>query len=550
MQLFYFILGTLLFFVQPLSAGTFCESFRAQKCLPKDARQEVAYSHCEIEKKAAHCEDYYRENPEAASKARDCEKIVLCPNYGKLRDYSRACVAGFKSNLEDFSEGIYDFITEDSQMPPEMAEREDFFKNCTTAECKRQMLGPYVHFFSKEQIEGHPSDKNLDPRDPAHAAYLQGLSAKSLYRELLVKLKKKFAEGTLEEPLVEPWSGREANLEKSRSLNEMIAGVLEQAGVKNTACYAPEVLAELRCYAFLTLADPFVMAQGVVLIGKVAGLSGKLVKNTPAAVRAAANLRKAAVTDKMSELGATLKTWGSSSVYHRYQNLREYPELVKKIDTANKTVLQTSFAKPIADVKAMESLNWSEYTGGFVKKDVVEQLGPRFKNLDPEIKSGLHGVINKMNDKHSYMSYMEKLSSDIVNEVKKVGNPQELAALKNGTLSEAATLRVLAQRAGVRGQTHLSDNASGLRRSRSEVERGPLVNKAFSKDKFTMSHLLQEDYVADVVDAATQGKAQKFWIFLDTKEGEAYWTPLFASNKKNSLTRPEFTSQLSRRYLK
>lgn len=520
------------------------------KCVPRDEVQELYVQSCEQEMKAANCEKFYQENPEAGKNPRHCEKQAVCLNHGKLQDYGGACLSGAGDSIKDFASGIYHFVVEDPKMSPNLSMREEFFKNCTTAECKRELLGPYVGLFSKEEIDGHPGDQKLNANDEANQVYLQGKSAKTLYRELMVKLQQKFKDKTMDEPFIEPWTGDAAEIKNPKSINEMIDGVLTKAGITNTACYSGEKLAEMRCYAFMTVVDPFMFAKGISVIGHMAGLASSTLSKAPKSWEAIKAMR-AGTAKRASELATELKTYGSNSVYHRQAALRDQPNLVKTIDDANKLTINTKFPKQLKSPSELENLNWQEYAG-LQRKD-TSTLGAQYKALDPESKKQVLDVFNKMNDKHAYIDYVEKLNADAVIEIQKAGIPRELELLKNGKVSENATVRVLAKRAEARGQTNMSGmvkNDAGelvspatLNNSKSELNLGPQVNRPFKNEKQNLTHLIQEDYVSDKVD-------QKFWNFLDTKQGKSFWTPLFDSTKQNSLTNPDFTKQVSKRYMR
>lgn len=248
-------------------------------CEPLTPQQEFAKQQCEIELKAADCDAWYEKNPAAAVNGRSCTTLAVCPAPTSISDFAKMCSAEvWKANV-DFAVVV---IT-DIKKTPEMKDREEYFNKCQTAECKRKMLGPYVGLFTKEEIEGHPFDRNVrDPNDPANGTFLNGLSAETLYRQLLVKLKKRVADKTLEEPFIEPWSEKEAVSLKPKSVNDMVDGVLADMGITNSVCYDPAVVAKMRCYALSIVLDPFVAIKGIAAISKLAGLTEKAVSGVKA----------------------------------------------------------------------------------------------------------------------------------------------------------------------------------------------------------------------------------------------------------------------------
>ncbi|WP_413287594.1 hypothetical protein [Bdellovibrio sp. HCB337] len=252
-------------------------------CKPLTPQQEFAKQQCELELKTANCDLWYEKNPTAAVNGRSCTTLAVCPTPTSLSDFTTTCSAEVWQANVDFAAAIIEFVATDIKKTPEMKAREEYFNKCKTAECKKEMLGPYVGLFTKEEIEGHPFDRNVrDPNDPANANYLNGLSAETLYRKLLVKLKKQAADKTLDAPFVEPWSENEAVSLKPHSVNEMIDGVLADMGIANSVCYDPVVVAKMRCYALAIVLDPFVATKGITAISKLAGLTEKAVNGVKA----------------------------------------------------------------------------------------------------------------------------------------------------------------------------------------------------------------------------------------------------------------------------
>jgi hypothetical protein len=183
--------------------------------------------------------------------------------------------------------GIGQFIIGDNmEVSQVIRDREEFFRTCTSVECKRKMLGPFVSYFSKEEIEGVGAQP--DSFDPAAGNLTQGYSAAVLYRKLLQRLRQKSKRTAMAEPFIEPWSGEAASL--PRTIDELIDQVLESAGVKNTACLKPEVVAELRCYALFTIVDPALAARASIKLLEIAGLAARSVRG----MRAASGLTKIA----------------------------------------------------------------------------------------------------------------------------------------------------------------------------------------------------------------------------------------------------------------
>jgi hypothetical protein len=61
------------------------------------------------------------------------------------------------------------------------------------------------------------------------------------------------------------------------------------------------------------------------------------------------------------------------------------------------------------------------------------------------------------------------------------------------------------------------------------------------------THLIQHDFVADVVDAAMKGKSAEFYQYLSQRE--ELWESLFDSLDDRSPLSPEYLKRLLSKYL-
>ncbi|WP_413574858.1 hypothetical protein ACLVWU_11520 [Bdellovibrio sp. HCB290] len=225
---------------------------------------------CKTQMKNARCEQWFQDHPQAQAKARSCDPVKVCTMPMLVKKYAEKCSEGVWNSSVDFVKGTIDFVIGDKSLPPDVKAREEFFKSCTSAECKIQMLGPYADLFSPEEIVGSPNTRGLDPADVVNQVYLNGYSAKTLYRKLLTKLRERAQSGSTNDVFIEPWSGRPAA--KARSVDDLIDEVLTAAGLQNTACFDPEALVEARCYALATVLDPLTAAVAVARIKKITSL--------------------------------------------------------------------------------------------------------------------------------------------------------------------------------------------------------------------------------------------------------------------------------------
>lgn len=268
-------LGCFVLFLSVSSWGaSICSYSDLSVCVKPSVIHKTQIDMCEAEKAANKCEQWFQQHPEALSKERKCEVTASCPMPAQIADYVKFCSAGVLGAAGDFFTGIYDFIAGDVKVPPEIKSREAYFSKCTSADCKYKMLGQYADLFKKEEIQGHVNSKGLDPSDPVNGNYLNGLSAKVLYNKLLEKLKKravgKSTTADFIEPYIEPWSGQKTKTRQS--IDELMSGVLAKAGLHNSSCYDPAILAEARCYAIGAVLDPIAGLAAISKIRKLAGL--------------------------------------------------------------------------------------------------------------------------------------------------------------------------------------------------------------------------------------------------------------------------------------
>jgi hypothetical protein len=262
-----------------------CSEFAApQACLALTPAQKLLKQQCQQQYVANGCAEIAQRHPEAGAHFKNCELIAACPMPRKLTDYGRACLKNMGGAWKDSALGLVEFVIGGKELPPELVEREQFFKACTSIECKRTMLGPYANLFSKEEIEGHPDRHDLDGRDPVNANYVYGYSAKVLYRQLLTKLRAQINNKTLDDPPLEPWSGRPA--QAPSTMSEMIESALQRMGVMHLQCYDAITLTQLYCYGFFTVVDPLIVAgvaPKVAELAKLASAEAKVMAKTESA---------------------------------------------------------------------------------------------------------------------------------------------------------------------------------------------------------------------------------------------------------------------------
>lgn len=283
-----------------------CQSavITSHNCQPTSELVLSAINSCEIEWKANNCDQLQADHPElvAGDKLKNCESPAACAMPASIQEHIGVCMTGLKESWGDAGAFILGFITGTGIAPSEEAlNKIDFFKNCTSDKCKREMLGPFESYFRSDEIEGNKKYLEINPnligsykkatpfespefgyegklretssRDITKNNYYDGKSAATLYRQLLLKLKKDSKSKNMDDKFITPWSGQAATL--PMSWNELIDQALTKSGIENTACFHPAVVTEMRCYALFSILNPPAAVGASGVIAKIAGFAGR-----------------------------------------------------------------------------------------------------------------------------------------------------------------------------------------------------------------------------------------------------------------------------------
>jgi hypothetical protein len=257
-------------FVGSLACGTesngLCQGvvFRNNICEKPKKFQTQKEQSCQIDWAANQCDKLIKENPQLVmrDKVKSCDSAVTCEKPKGVFDYLKTCKQSMGDAVSDLGAFAIGVITGTVMVPTEeQLLKQKFFKDCESADCKRNMLGKFASlpYFTEEEISGHK--EKISAGDIASQNYNEGYSAAVLYRKLLLKLKSDLKNKGMTEKFMKPWNHEEAQL--PRSFDEMINDALDKAGIQNTACLKPEVVAELNCYAATMLIVP--SAGGIAL---------------------------------------------------------------------------------------------------------------------------------------------------------------------------------------------------------------------------------------------------------------------------------------------
>jgi hypothetical protein len=149
---------------------------------------------------------------------------------------------------------------------------------------------------------------------------------------------------------------------------------------------------------------------------------------------------------------------------------------------------------------------------------------------DPKIIHAILAVWNRMNDPQAFAQYIKVLAEDVAVEMRRQDNVKSIRALKEGKLTGTSVLKVLLGRQKAKGETQLYVvKTLDVDVFHETAARGPFLDKAFKDSEHSMTvHLLQRDFVDDVVWEATQGHPELFWRYIHSPGPQRkFWELLF-----------------------
>lgn len=219
-----------------------------------------------------------------------------------------------------------------------------------------------------------------------------------------------------------------------------------------------------------------------------------------------------------------------------------YPQLAQKIDDFTSSLKGGVFAKPIREIYEMPGLQMFR-DPAYAKLRSVD-----LKKIDPQLKQAVVDVYNRLRDPVAFEIHTRTLAEDAAVEMVRMKTGKSLKALQQGELTETAVLRVLVKRQKAKGEAKfttlkdfISDSSDNPDEFLETVSRGPFFDKPFRNNDHAMaSHLLQRDYVDDVIWTATGGRPELFWNLLAEKEyRDIFWDRIFDHGRADSLANPE-----------
>lgn len=424
--------GTIAYATEP---NNFCQAVVLKNaiCEKPTAVETQKEQSCQIEWTANQCDKLIKENPELVirDKVKSCDTAVTCERPQGVSDYLKTCKQNMGAAVSDLGAFAIGVITGTAIAPSEEELlKQEFFKNCKSADadCKKRMLGKFSSYFSETEISGHK--KKISPGDIASQNYNEGYSAAVLYRKLLLKLKSDFKNKGMTEKFIKPWNQEEAKL--PRSVDEMINEALDDAGIQNTACLKPEVVAELRCYAATMLFVP--AAAGVALSASLrsylglsakAGVAGHVPGKGPNLKIGKANFSNGTRTSKVAAQ--------ENSINNKMWNLREGiedgslsgPEIEKMSTDISQDLVQTlkdqGYSAKVVKLPQDENGNFvmgveleplADTRGGKTLASAQEKLNVKYI-LSPTHQAAIRGLMG-MHDKGIVMLPIESVTTKAI----------------------------------------------------------------------------------------------------------------------------------------
>ena len=211
---------------------------------------------------------------------------------------------------------------------------------------------------------------------------------------------------------------------------------------------------------------------------------------------------------------------------------QEFPLLKKRFDTAwalNSRLDLNPSVQEFSKIKFSRNHKSNPY----------EKL--RVQSVD--IQNTVVAVYNRMNDSKAFAKYIQNLLIETAEFMKSRGRAEDLELLEQGRVTRSAALKVLFERMKKR-----NIEVRALRSLRDPLDFQKHVSQmAFIDYPFKQgnrhgrdTHLMQVDYVYDVVYQNMNGKPLEFYQFLGSPKGIWFWFDLFDAQLESDLRYPEF----------
>jgi hypothetical protein len=154
---------------------------------------------------------------------------------------------------------------------------------------------------------------------------------------------------------------------------------------------------------------------------------------------------------------------------------------------------------------------------------------------DPALRSGFQEAMTRLNNPNSVAAYMRQLQQDTFAYMLSSGRADLVARAGAGELDHASMLEVLRARVEARGSRfsiiEASDGTLTDEVFRQRVGQGYIIDRAFTEgaDHGVYTHLIQQDYVYDIVSRVSGRSHAEIIEFMGTHQGNVVWATLFDS---------------------
>lgn len=151
---------------------------------------------------------------------------------------------------------------------------------------------------------------------------------------------------------------------------------------------------------------------------------------------------------------------------------------------------------------------------------------------DPTIRETTEAVYQKMNDPKKFSQYIDQLVDDAAHEMYSAKDIRKLQKLENGEIEPWAYAKVLMKRAKQNGLQVNGVKKFDLEEFFQAVEKSPFIDLTHKNNLHGMfTHMMQQDYVSDVVKIGMKGRPQDYYQSLVRQSGARLWDTLFDSTE-------------------
>lgn len=262
---------------------------------------------------------------------------------------------------------------------------------------------------------------------------------------------------------------------------------------------------------------------------------------------------------------------------NRIEQLHQnYPKFYEKLNIWSETSWQSEFS----NLKVNTIENPWDISSNLVSGDRSKFEITRLKNLPINLQKTLVEVYNSLHNKTAFIDYLKTLyvdtavhmmsrsdslvksSKDLVELYPELATEKKVKMqyyLEAGLLERNALLRVLVHRARARGQqfayilprVNYNYNKTKSMKFNNFFEvpfHGPFIDGYFTQKSShgQDTHLIQMDYVADLIFKTTEGNPRIFWDYA-TRDATWVWDTFFDATD-GSLRHPEYLGPKIQKY--